>query len=203
MRHFECACDKGCHPIFIMVQDERSYLPLIRSPFAQPEDFAEGHRHHHEDEESAPAKTKIERSDTFSKPAFRHFNQASHLELFYDLFFVANLTVFTYAHEINDSDTLRQYIGFFCLLWFTWYQVSLHDVRFSMDSAFERVCKAVQLLVMIGFAICGPMFNPGEETNDDNNETPNLNYFQGLTIILMVSRLVLVVQYLQALFFAR
>ena len=88
-------------------------------------------------------------------------------------------------------------------LWFTWYQISLHDVRFAMDSAFERVCRAVQLLVMIGFAICGPKFNPGEESNDADDDTPNINYFQGLSIVLMISRLVLVVQYLQALFFAR
>lgn len=189
-----------------MTEGEASHLPLIRSPFVQPGEqkyHHHEHQHHNSDEESHPGKPKIERSDTISKPAFRRFAQASHSELFYDLFFVANLTVFTYVHEINDGDSLRQYIGFFCLLWFTWYQVSLYDVRLAMDSAFERVCKAVQLLVLIVFAVCGPKFNPGEESNDDTPETPNLNYFQGLTIALMISRLVLVLQYLQALCFAR
>ncbi|GIZ45783.1 hypothetical protein CKM354_000893600 [Cercospora kikuchii] len=189
-----------------MTEGEGSHLPLIRSPFVQPGEQKYHHHEHHphsSDEESHPGKPKIERSDTISKPAFRRFAQASHSELFYDLFFVANLTVFTYVHEINDGDSLRQYIGFFCLLWFTWYQVSLYDVRLAMDSAFERVCKAVQLLVLIVFAVCGPKFNPGEESNDDTPETPNLNYFQGMTIALMISRLVLVLQYLQALCFAR
>lgn len=105
-----------------MAADSRSYLPLIRSPFLPlDEDDHERHseqtrlRHHHEDEESGLAEKKIERVDTFSRPGFRRLKQAGHRELFFDLFFVANLTVFTYEHEINDSDTLRQYIGFFCL----------------------------------------------------------------------------------------
>ncbi|KAF2215102.1 hypothetical protein CERZMDRAFT_105030 [Cercospora zeae-maydis SCOH1-5] len=191
-----------------MPEGESSHLPLLRSPFVYPGEqkyhYHNHHpHHHHHDEESAPGGPKIERSDTLSKPAFRRFTQASHSELFYDLFFVANLTTFTYVHEINDGDSFRQYIGFFCLLWFTWYQVSLYDVRFAMDSAFERVCKAVQLLVMIVFAVCGPKFNPGEESNDDTPDKPNLDYFQGMTIALMISRLVLVVQHLQALCFAR
>lgn len=79
-------------------------------------------------------------------PQFRHFDQSTNLELFYDLFFVANLTVFTYEHEVNDGESLKQYVGFFCIIWFTWYQVSLYDVRFFMDSVFERVCMAVQFL---------------------------------------------------------
>lgn len=54
------------------------------------------------------------------------------------------------VHEVNDGDTLKQYIGFFCVLWFTWYQVGLYDVRFSMDSVVERIAKAIQFLVMIG-----------------------------------------------------
>ncbi|KAM3416618.1 Uncharacterized protein BST61_g8209 [Cercospora zeina] len=188
-----------------MPEGESSHLPLIRSPFVHPGEQKYHHHphHHHGDEESSPGRPKIERSDTISKPAFRRFTQASHSELFYDLFFVANLTTFTYVHEINDGDSFRQYIGFFCLLWFTWYQVSLYDVRFAMDSAFERVCKAVQLLVLIVFAVCGPKFNPGEESNDDTPDKPNLNYFQGMTIALMASRLVLVAQHLQALCFAR
>lgn len=38
-------------------------------------------------------------------------------ELFYDLFFVANLNVFTSAHEISTAQSLSSYIGFFALLW--------------------------------------------------------------------------------------
>lgn len=39
-----------------------------------------------------------------NEPALRHAEESSVIELFYDLFFVANLTTFTGVHEINDAD---------------------------------------------------------------------------------------------------
>lgn len=93
------------------------------------------------------------------KVCFRRLPHSTNVELFYDLFFVANLTAFTAVHEVNDAPSLRQYVAFFCILWFTWYQVSLYEVRFGMDSVFERIGKAVQFLVMMVFAICGPRFD--------------------------------------------
>lgn len=146
---------------------------------------------------------------------FHRHEEATTSELFYDLFFVANLTTFTSLLEINDHKcmsyfptfpltifmltpflALSAYIGFFCVLWFTWYQVSLHDVRFSTDSIFERVCKALHFGTMVGFAVMGPQWKPGEETNDYST-------FKAFSLILMVSRLVLVVQYGCTLYFTR
>ena len=40
-------------------------------------------------------------------------NHANTVKLFYDLFFVANLTTFTSIHEINESHALTSYSGFF------------------------------------------------------------------------------------------
>lgn len=63
--------------------------------------------------------------------------------------------------------------------------------------------------VMIGFAIIGPRFNPGVKSttdpavNDGDAEGPNLVYFKGMTLILCVSRFMLVIEYLQAMWFAR
>lgn len=63
------------------------------------------------------------------------------------------------------------------------YQVGLYDVRFSVDSIFERVAKAVQFLVMIGFAIVGPKYNVGkndEATGDEevvDGAQPSLGYY--------------------------
>ena len=48
----------------------------------------------------------------FDTPEFRRYEEATNIELFYDLFFVANLTTFTDALDINDSSTLRSYAGF-------------------------------------------------------------------------------------------
>lgn len=49
--------------------------------------FDERHGHHHID----------------NVPVFKPHREASTIELFYDLFFVANLTVFTKNHEINSG----------------------------------------------------------------------------------------------------
>lgn len=53
-------------------------------------------------------------------------------------------------HEIDDSKTLKSYIGFFALIWLTWYQVTLFDVRFSTNSLWDRAGRLGQFGVMIG-----------------------------------------------------
>ena len=121
-------------------------------------------------------------------PAFHRHAEATTAELFYDLFFVANLTTFTSMLEINDRHSLTAYIGFFSLLWLTWYQVSLYDVRFSADSVFERSAKAFHFGVMVGFAVIGPQWKPGQEIYD-------YKIYKAFGLILMVSRLTLFAQY--------
>jgi hypothetical protein len=83
------------------------------------------------------------------------------VELFFDLFFAANLATFTTYHSITDSRYLSGYIGFFGILWSAWFQVTLHDVRFARDSIYERICKIVQFIVFVGLALVGSGFNPG------------------------------------------
>jgi low temperature requirement protein LtrA len=121
-------------------------------------------------------------------PAFHRHAEATTAELFYDLFFVANLTTFTSMLEINDHKSLTAYIGFFSLLWLTWYQVSLYDVRFSADSVFERAAKAIHFGVMVGFAVIGPQWKPGQEIVD-------YKIYKAFGLMLMVSRLTLFCQY--------
>ena len=70
-----------------------------------------------------------------------------------------------------------------------------------MDSAFERVAKACQFGVMIGFCITGPNFAPGVSEDESGGEA--LTAFRALSFILMASRLVLVLQYLQSMYFTR
>lgn len=94
------------------------------------------------------------------------------------------------------SPALSSYVGFFCILWFTWYQVSLYDLRFFADSIFERTCKALQFGVMVGFSVVGPQWEPNEEQND-------FKTFRSFSLILMVSRVVLCLQYGSAFWFTR
>ncbi|CAN9138903.1 unnamed protein product [Alternaria alternata] len=129
-------------------------------------------------------------------PEFQRHAEATTQELFFDLFFVANLTTFTSLKEINDSASLTAYIGFFALLWMTWYSNSLFDVRFTADCIFERCAKALHYGVMVGFAVVGPAWEPGKATS-------SLQKYQVLSFILMVSRLVLASQYAVTLFFLR
>jgi hypothetical protein len=72
-------------------------------------------------------------------------------------------------------------------------QVTLYDVRFSTDSILERIAHACHFGVMVGLAVVGPQF-------DDPNEIP-WNTLQQLSLILMASRAVLVLQYGSALSF--
>lgn len=83
---------------------------------------------------------------------------------------------------------LGAYIGFLGVIWFTWLQVTLFDIRFARDSVFERVCKAAQLAVMVGFASAGTRFTT--RVQDDN-----VWAFQSLSFLLAGSRTLLALQY--------
>lgn len=42
----------------------------------------------------------------FDNPQFQHYEQTSNIQLFFDLFFVANLTSFTDKHEVNSTQSM-------------------------------------------------------------------------------------------------
>ncbi|KAF2466476.1 uncharacterized protein BDR25DRAFT_237244 [Lindgomyces ingoldianus] len=113
-------------------------------------------------------------------------HEASPLELFFDLIFVANLATFTSYHSINDARALFSYIGFFSIIWSSWFQITLHDVRFARDSVYERACKMAQFVIFVGFALVGSGFNPADDPTD---------MFQILSITLLLLRVLLITQY--------
>ncbi|KAH8730458.1 bacterial low temperature requirement A protein-domain-containing protein [Phaeosphaeriaceae sp. PMI808] len=125
---------------------------------------------------------------------FSQRHEANSIELFFDLFFVANLATFTAYHSITDGDYLLGYIGFFGILWSTWFQITLHDVRFARDSLYERICKTVQFICFVGLALVGSQFNPASPKGD------NLN-FRILCYTLVTCRGLLAIQYMVVLFF--
>ncbi|KAH6668806.1 bacterial low temperature requirement A protein-domain-containing protein [Halenospora varia] len=148
---------------------------------------------HHSSDESTPA-LKPNQEGYAALPEFHRHEEATNIELFFDLFFVANLAGFSNVHEINDKGSLTSYIGFFCVLWFTWCQVSLFDVRFVADSVMERLAKAIHLGVMVGLAVVGPGFDPGDQKR---------YVFRTMSLILMISRLTLACQYLLVMWHVR
>ncbi|KAH7160951.1 hypothetical protein EDB81DRAFT_332783 [Dactylonectria macrodidyma] len=119
-------------------------------------------------------------------PQFQKHEDASLLELFFDLLFAANYTVFSQTQGVNSPDRFRAYVGYFGILWITWLTVSLYDVRFVTDSIFERIARAVHLGVMIGFAVVAPNFKPADQ---------NLQTMRTMSLILCVSRFCLFVEY--------
>ncbi|KAJ8114112.1 hypothetical protein OPT61_g3926 [Boeremia exigua] len=125
---------------------------------------------------------------------FSQRHEANTVELFFDLFFVANLATFTAYHSISDLNYLLAYIGFFGILWATWFQITLHDVRFARDSIYERVCKTIQFIAFVGLALVGSSFNPTGDKNNNRN-------FEILCFVLVISRALLVIQYLVVLFY--
>jgi hypothetical protein len=82
-------------------------------------------------------------------------------------------------------------VAFLAIIWFTWLQVTLFDIRFARDSIFERCCKAVQLATMVGFASAGSGF-----TTQIREE--NVWIFHSFSLLLSASRCLLGVQYLVA-----
>ena len=145
--------------------------------------------------------------------------QSNNLELFFDLFFIANLSTFTSTHSIVDKNTLVAYIGLFAILWFTWFQITLHDVRFSIDSVYERVCKVIQFVIFVGFAFVGSEFNPGGKEHNNTVCLSCSNFsrvlrnfllmvslqknFRVLCILLFTSRFLFAIQYGIALYFIK
>lgn len=86
------------------------------------------------------------------------------------------------------------YVGFVGIIWFTWLQVTLFDIRFSRDSIFERICKVVQLSAMVGFASAGSRFST-------HIQDENVWAFKSLSILLAGSRVLLALQYTINLWF--
>ncbi|KAF4450896.1 hypothetical protein F53441_6035 [Fusarium austroafricanum] len=127
-------------------------------------------------------------------PQFKKHEDASLLELFYDLFFAANYTVFCETQGVNSHARFKAYVGYFSVLWVTWLTTSLYDVRFVTDSLFERAARGVHLGVMVGFAVVAPKFTPSDQ---------NMKTMRTMSLILMVSRLSLAVEYASILWHIR
>jgi hypothetical protein len=138
-------------------------LPLIGSPVLSRRTTAKvGPVMNIEETDNIPDLSHVDNELLEELPAFERHEESTVIELFYDLFFVANLTTFSDLHEINDFATLQAYVGFFCILWFTWCLTSLYDIRFVSDSLVSRVAKGVHLGIMVGLAVSGPKFDTAD-----------------------------------------
>jgi hypothetical protein len=76
-------------------------------------------------------------------------------------------------------------------------QIALYDVRFSTNSVFARFCKACHVGIMMGFAVAIPRW----DTTDSSSRT--IRAYRIVDLILVSSRFLLVIQYLQVVLFVR
>jgi hypothetical protein len=92
-------------------------------------------------------------------------------------------------------------MGFFTLMWFTWLQTALFDVRFSTDSVINRTFKAISFGIMTGFAVVSSQYDPDLLTDPSlSNAGPA---FRAMALVLMVSRLALMAQYAVVFWYVR
>ncbi|KAK1750424.1 hypothetical protein QBC47DRAFT_310091 [Echria macrotheca] len=162
-------------------------LPLIVSPLVEKTQSQSLERV----DERQPAEPNLtdlgfREGPNYDGPEFERHREATAIEVFYDLFFAANLTVFSESQDITNMEKVTTFIAYFSLLWFNWALLGLYDVRFVTDSVFERCARGVHFGVMVSFAVIAPNFNLGSQKPAT---------FQTLSIILMTSRLVLAIQY--------
>ncbi|KAF9926139.1 hypothetical protein FBU30_004215 [Linnemannia zychae] len=98
---------------------------------------------------------------------------ATWMELFFDLTFVANITIFTHQHPIIDTTTFLRYCGWFTILWWTWLSQTLFDVRFSTDDLLNRIWKLIQLFALV---LVGQYFIVWIHAPDQKSRRPILYY---------------------------
>lgn len=73
-------------------------------------------------------------------------------------------------------------------MWFTWLSTTLFDVRFGIDSVWNRLCKAVQFGAFTGFVFAGPVFDNADKSDDAKS-------YKHFAIVMAVSRFVIALQY--------
>lgn len=81
----------------------RHAYALADAAAKQPKYAAE--ERHGSGDSSPPEKGHPHRDEDPDEPVLKRAHEASTIQLFYDLFFVANLTTFTSVHEIDDADS--------------------------------------------------------------------------------------------------
>ncbi|KAM3546840.1 hypothetical protein ARSEF1564_000153 [Beauveria bassiana] len=166
-----------------------SRLKVFSTPIQQA-----GHNHHnhhdHQDDDSHGiddgryAPNHRRHPDNY--PRLQRHEEPTLLEIFYDLFFAATYNAYCEVKEVTNHASFKASIGFFCLLWLTWFNVTLFDVRYATDSIFSRLNTAIQLGVLVGFVVVAPTFNPTTQ------DAPTM---RAMSIILAVSRFNLMGQY--------
>lgn len=80
---------------------------MILNPYGKYS-YQQDHDSQHEKHPGVHEDPQVETHDStlLDNPQFQHYEETSNIQLFFDLFFVANLTSFTNSHEINSTTSI-------------------------------------------------------------------------------------------------
>lgn len=81
-------------------------------------------------------------------------------------------------------------IASFAIMWSTWFQITIYDVRFGPDCVYERCAKIIQFIVFVVFAAVGSSFSPGSY-----DSAKNFRIYQTMAAALGISRILLGIQH--------
>ncbi|KAF2650808.1 hypothetical protein K491DRAFT_720456 [Lophiostoma macrostomum CBS 122681] len=160
---------------------QRTYLPFLASPINR-------------DVLDTVSGVTSNRHDVYP---YRIQHEASTVELFYDLFFVANLAYFTAMHQHTDGSSLANYIKLFTMTWFTWLGVTLFDTRFAVDSLWNRFSKAIQFGVMTVWVYAGGVYDKSDDIKNDARS------YKNFATALAFGRFAIAVQYFVVMYQSR
>lgn len=102
--------------VHIFAISHPEHLSLIETPLASEDHIANGHHSHPEIKSSHVTEQEITHGSDASdhsvekrerdpeEPVLKRAHEASTIQLFFDLYFVANLTTFSGQHEIHNWD---------------------------------------------------------------------------------------------------
>ncbi|OAL02009.1 hypothetical protein IQ06DRAFT_346610 [Phaeosphaeriaceae sp. SRC1lsM3a] len=169
-------------------------LTTSSSPAPKEHHHAHDHGHHDKTHEEATVPWFPSPMDGWNHEtkSFAPRHEASTIELFFDLWFVANLATFTQYHAITNRYNFWSYIAFFMVLWTSWFHVVCFDARFTSDSVWERACKVVHFCSFAAFALARYKYMP--LARDIQTATPHWIY-RTLCFAVMLSRGWLALQY--------
>lgn len=111
-------------------------------------------------------------------------------------FSVSSISPTSLMNHLTCCLALSNYMGFFAILWTTWFHISMYDVRFYVDSIFTRICKFLCFGIMVSFVGLSAMY-------DSILADSATRSFHGIAFVLFAARILWIIQYCVVLFYVR
>ncbi|KZV96840.1 hypothetical protein EXIGLDRAFT_764907 [Exidia glandulosa HHB12029] len=132
------------------------------------------------------------------------------IELFFDLAWTMTFAGLNQGTAIRGADSVWSYLVYFILVWSIWAQQTIYHTHYYTDDAYHRLILVVQFLMLGFLAAFTSNFDvsigihpAGDQASDTADEQYVIHGFHAIGIILLISRLVLLLEYLDVYRYAR